>query len=404
MTRSFWVWLHRWAGLTMAGFLILVGLTGSLLAFYGELNHWLTPDLYPGPHAGIELDAATLARRAEALVPQARANRVFLGYPGTVWVRMEARPDAPPLDFDYVYLDPVTGAELGRLKWNALPTTVAGVMPFVYVLHYKLAMGSIGGWILGIVALLWSIDCFVAFYLTLPLLRQRTVHDFFARWKPAWLVKFRSSFYRLSFDLHRAGGLWLSVMLLVFAWSSVYWNLNGFYTRAMQLLFSYEQPVWARPSNAELPKDKEPIGWEDAQAIALRLMAEQARKHAFTIERPLALYIIRDKGLYEYRVRSSRDIGDKYGQTSVWFDAWSGELRNLELPTGHRAGNTVTTWLYELHKANLFGLPYRIFVCLLGLVITMLSVTGVYIWWKKRKARRYRESVRGGGETGVPVE
>ncbi|MCQ4191088.1 PepSY domain-containing protein, partial [Methylocystis suflitae] len=52
MTRSFWVSLHRWAGLSMAGFLILVGLTGSLLAFGHELNHWLTPNLYPGPHAG----------------------------------------------------------------------------------------------------------------------------------------------------------------------------------------------------------------------------------------------------------------------------------------------------------------------------------------------------------------
>ena len=37
--------------------------------------------------------------------------------------------------------------------------------------------------------------------------------------------------------------------------------------------------------------------------------------------------------------------------------------------------------------ANVFGLPYRIFVCILGLVITMLSLTGVYIWWKKRVAR-----------------
>ena len=42
--------------------------------------------------------------------------------------------------------------------------------------------------------------------------------------------------------------------------------------------------------------------------------------------------------------------------------------------------------------ADVFGLAYRIFVCVLGLVITMLSVTGVYIWWKKRKARLHRQS------------
>jgi len=31
----------------------------------------------------------------------------------------------------------------------------------------------------------------------------------------------------------------------------------------------------------------------------------------------------------------------------------------------------------------------RIFVCALGLAITMLSVTRVYIWWKKRRARQF---------------
>ncbi len=49
MTRALFVWLHRWTRLLMAAFLIIVGLTGSLLAFWGELNHWLTPELFPGP-------------------------------------------------------------------------------------------------------------------------------------------------------------------------------------------------------------------------------------------------------------------------------------------------------------------------------------------------------------------
>ena len=57
------------------------------------------------------------------------------------------------------------------------------------------------------------------------------------------------------------------------------------------------------------------------------------------------------------------------------------------MPTGARTGNTITTWLYELHKANMFGVPYKILVSIFGLVVGMLSVTGVYIWWKKRSAR-----------------
>ena len=37
-------------------------------------------------------------------------------------------------------------------------------------------------------------------------------------------------------------------------------------------------------------------------------------------------------------------------------------------------------------------LAYRIFVVVVGLVIVMLSVTGVYVWWKKRKARIHANS------------
>jgi uncharacterized iron-regulated membrane protein len=92
-------------------------------------------------------------------------------------------------------------------------------------------------------------------------------------------------------------------------------------------------------------------------------------------------------------VRSGRDIQDRRGNTEVLFDADTGEMRLLLLPTGQYAGNTVTSWLYALHEANV-GMPYRIFVCVLGLVIVMLSATGVYIWWKKRRARKFSASRR----------
>lgn len=40
-----------------------------------------------------------------------------------------------------------------------------------------------------------------------------------------------------------------------------------------------------------------------------------------------------------------------------------------------------------MHTANVFGLPYKIFVCVVGFVVAMLSVTGICIWRKKRAAR-----------------
>jgi uncharacterized iron-regulated membrane protein len=383
--RQIAVQLHRWGGLAIAGFLIVVGLTGSLLAFLPELDHLIAPRLFPGPH-GAELDLVTLIRRAEAAAPGMRANTIYLGYRGTAQIGVEPLPGAAQQGFDQIYLDSATGEELGRVKRSLLPSNSGEIMPFIYRLHYALAMGDIGAWMLGLVALAWTIDCFIAFYLTFPPASAHSRKGFLQRWKRSWLVKTKTSFYRLNFDLHRAGGLWLWAILLIFAWSSVFMNLNGFYTKATRIFFDYEQPMWARPAPAS-EDDRIPFTWEEGYKIAQNLMKEQAQRHGFTIDYPEAFYLMRDKGVFEYRVHSSRDIGDKYGSTAIHFDSHTGALVSASIPTGDRAGNTITTWLIELHMANIFGLAYKIFVCILGLTIVMLSVTGVYIWWKKRRAR-----------------
>jgi uncharacterized iron-regulated membrane protein len=96
-------------------------------------------------------------------------------------------------------------------------------------------------------------------------------------------------------------------------------------------------------------------------------------------------------GAYLYEVRGGRDLFErspKGGGTSVMFDGDTGALRELSPPTGEHDGNTVESWLYALHMARVFGLPYRIFVSVLGLVVVTLSVTGLVIWWRKRLAHR----------------
>ncbi|MCX7898547.1 MAG: PepSY domain-containing protein [Methylocystis sp.] len=394
MTRAFFVWLHRWTGLVIAGFLIVAGLTGSLLAFYGELTRLLAPEIYAAASASTEeLDVATLAARAELLAPQARVNNVYVGYKAPVAeIGVEAKPGAPDLDYDFIYLDRRTGAELGRMLWGAFPTSRATIMPFVYQLHSTLAAGETGSWIMGWVALFWALDCFVGFYLTLPASGERSNKSFAARWRPAWLIKASASFFRFNFDLHRAGGLWLWPLLLVIAWSGVSLNLGGVYARVTSLIFDYQPPYTAMESETMAPlDDRAPMLWAEAGTTARRLMAQQARQEGFEVEREVALNLNRENGVYEYRVRSSRDIGDKSGSTALWFDAFSGEMKMLALPTGARAGNTITTWLVELHKANIYGLPYKILLGVAGLIVMLLSATGIIIWSIKRSARQQKK-------------
>ena len=83
MTRRFWLYFHRYVGLATALFLILVGLTGSLLTFLPELNRVTAPKLFPEARPASMLSMADLIEHAERLVPQASINGIYLGQPGT---------------------------------------------------------------------------------------------------------------------------------------------------------------------------------------------------------------------------------------------------------------------------------------------------------------------------------
>ncbi|MEQ1638597.1 MAG: PepSY-associated TM helix domain-containing protein [Methylococcales bacterium] len=412
--RPFWVLIHRYAGLAMTAFLIIVGLTGSLLAFYAELEHAINPQLQVEANGRKPLDPGTLLAHAERLAPQAEVQSLWFN-PEATQVSVAPRKDPSTgelaaLDFDQLFLNPYTGEELGRRSWGVISQGLINLMPFIYKLHFALALDELGGWILGVTALVWTLDCFVGFYLTLPMAKRQlpeaevlkvapTVisprfsmrRSFWQRWRPAWLIKWRGSPYRINVDLHRAGGLWLWLVLLVFAWSSVYMNLGDtVYKSVMQTVSDFHQP-WTEFADLGQPLENPAIGWQEAYRLGNAAMSRAATEQGFKIEAPAGMWLNRAKGFYVYEVRSSADIQDRMGQTRVVIDANSGAQKMLLLPSGQYNGNTITTWLVALHTANVFGMPYRIFVCVLGLAIVMLSVTGLVIWLKKRRARKYRQ-------------
>jgi uncharacterized iron-regulated membrane protein len=321
-------------------------------------------------------------------------------FPETDQAEVEFTPRNDPatgksidLGFTQFFVDPWTGHELGRRIRGDLSQGSINLMPFIYSVHWTLALGTSGQWVLGIVALIWTLDCFVGFYLTLP----RGKGGFWRRWHFAWLIKWRASSFRLNFDLHRASGLWLWPLLFVFAWSSVMMNIRPAYESVMQRVFDYRSPVDAFESLPRHPNENPLLDWHAAEATGERLMAEQALKYGFTVSQPLGLSYDPDLGAYRYEVRGSLDVFErapKAGSTYVRFDGNTGALVTIFRPTGGHSGNTVESWLYALHMTRVFGRAYQICVCALGLVTAMLPATGVYIWWKKRRGRKLGESRR----------
>jgi uncharacterized iron-regulated membrane protein len=403
--RGLVVVVHRWAGLVLAGFVLLAGLTGSLLAWFDELEVLIAPQLMrappPSPHAR-PLDALALADAARAQLP----SGVRLP-----WIPLQTEPGralrigvvANPgveLGFDEVFVDPYSGRVLGQRQWGDITQGSKNLMTFVYRLHYALALGSVGATLMGIVALVWTLDCVAGFYLTLPR-RARAVRSigavarlraWLARWRSAWRVRLRASAFKLNFDLHRAGSLWTWALLFVLAWSSVAFNLSEVYTPVTRHLLGMQH---AQTDRSHVPRLAQPriepaLSPRAALAHARALLAEQAAGRDFSVQRDDWLGYESARGLYTYVVTTDRDIRERYGgNTRLFFDGDSGAFKGLYLPTGEAAGDTVTTWITALHMAAMWGWPLKLLVCAMGLVVAMLALTGVVVWWKKRAARRH---------------
>ena len=418
MIRGFFIWLHRWAGLVMALFLVIVGLTGSLLAFRQEIDTWLNPQLYAvAPRDAPMLDSIELRDKAAALYPDVPFDMVPLRLEpdrtvqfGFLPSKAASTPKEEWRQWSYLFLDPYTGEKRATrrandiIRWDGEPLTSENLMGFILRLHFALAApgDEAGRWgviFLGIIAIVWTIDCFVSFYLTFPLRlcvkrdAPSSAKSWWSRWKPAWLIKLNAGATRINFDIHRAFGLWTWAMLFILAWSSVELNLgNEVYTPVMALAFDMRDPPNNLPALAQ-PLEAPALGWREALVRGRALLAEAGARQGFTVLREDQLVLNRALGVYILEARGSGELGNS--EVYAAFDANTGELKALSGQRAESPGPFISRWLKGIHMAAVFGLPMQILIFIMGFVITALSITGVYIWWKKRRARKFSKAHRG---------
>lgn len=391
---------HRWVGLAIAAFLIMTGLTGAIISWDHEvddlLNRHLTKSSTPGAH----LPPLDLARRVETADPRVQVTYVPLVTESgdSLAFGVEPRVDASTgrlyePGYNEVFLDPVSGRELGRREWGKPALTRENFVSFLYVLHYSLQIPAIAGedrwgvWLLGGIALLWTLDCFVGFYLTLPRRERRgaATASWATRWWPAWKVKVTGSARRINFDLHRAAGLWTWAFLFILALSGMSMNL---YTEVAQPLVTAVSDFTPTPFDVREPRPlNEPIEPVVSMAEILERAATEARHRGWSTPAGSVSYA---PGYGVYTISFFEPGGDHgaagVGPPSLYFDGLDGRHLGAYLPWTGTAGDLFLQLQFPLHSGRIAGLPGRIFISFMGLVVAVLSVTGVVIWWQKRSA------------------
>lgn len=261
-------------------------------------------------------------------------------------------------------------------------------------------------WLLGGIAMIWTVDCFVGFYLTLPARRRlaaaRAADDIAAdapvsaerslwqRWAPAWKVRWKGGSTRLNFDLHRAFSLWTWVLLFTVAFTAFSLNL---YDEIFEPAMSLVSDVTPSAFDQREPRDEhEPITPAIDYAPVLDKARAEARARGW--EEPagdMAYY--RSYGIYGvsfYLPEDGHGAGG-VGHRALYLDGQDGRILGDFQPWKGTVADLFLQAQFPLHSGRILGLPGRILISVMGLVVATLSVTGVVIWWRKRRQRVTRK-------------
>lgn len=396
---------HRWAGLFIAVFLFISGVTGAIISWDHELDEWLNPHLFDNQSTGPTRDPMDIVRAVEAADPTIEVTffqTVFeQGHNTVLGVSPKLNPETGQLyepTYNQVYVDPVTGEQVGRRFWGKISLSKEDLLPFLYKLHYSMHIPAFGGidrwgfWFMGIIAIVWTIDCLVGFCLTLPQRRQsnaaaHTPHarSWWQRWMPAWKMKRGAGSYRLNLDLHRAFGLWFWLLLFVVAFSSISMNLGDLVVRP---LVSAVAKLTPDPFDDRTLTDMTkiiPAHVSREQVIDIAEKEGQKRGWGQPVS---GVFYGRLHGLYAIFYSYP---GDEHGSNGMermlFFSGADGSFVGGRVPWEGTAGDIFMQLQFPLHSGRIAGLPGRIAISLLGVVVALLSVTGVIVWAKKRAAR-----------------
>lgn len=386
--RGVLVVMHRWAGLFLAVFLFISGLTGAIISWDHELDEWLNPQLFEAQGEGTPLPPLVSADRLEAADPRLLVTWLPLAVePGHnlglgIGPRLDPITGKPfELEFNQIALDPVNGEVRGKRMWGQISLSRENLLPFLYKLHYSMHIPDgfgveLGILFMGILAIVWTLDCFTALWISFPKA---------SAWRKSFRFRYRQGNSKLNFDLHRSGGVWIWGILLIIAVTAVSMNLKEEVTRPLVSLFSTltPSPFTRTPNPPEQPI--EPI--VDRRTI-LELAVTEAGKLGLTAP-PGAIFYSPEFGIYGVSFfepgHEHGDVG--LGNPSLFFEGRDGAPAGANIPGAGSAGDIFLQAQFPLHSGRILGLPGRIFVSATGLLVAMLSVTGIIIWQKKRLAR-----------------
>jgi uncharacterized iron-regulated membrane protein len=352
--------LHRWIALSAGLVLVLNAFTGLLLLGGRPLDEAVNPQLFKVVPQPAKLPL-------EAIVRQLRAD-----FPHQSFILHPAREPEHSLDASvrgdggwegHVFIDPYTGKRLGRRDRFGL--NVDGL----FELHSSLLAGDTGRAVLGVAAVCMAAMFLSGLYLWWPM-----------RWRQAFSITLAGPRLRALFDLHRVAGATLGLWVLA-------WVLMGAYLAYRPAQQWVNQLAGARPLAAPKASSAGAAASAPSPTLDQVVSAGDLALPGGSIN-SIALPA---KATAPVRLRKKlADDPHPNGLSSIWMNPRTAQVLRVDRWDTLAPGERTTSWLYPLHSGQLGGAVSVIAAAVAGLSLLGFGVSGSWLWWLRRTARRPR--------------
>jgi uncharacterized iron-regulated membrane protein len=344
--KKWLIYLHLYVGLVAAFFLICISLSGAMIAFEPELNHAFHPELTNAPVTGPRLNWDDFKAKVEQQSPGWKLIRFY--FPDrpdrSTYVRLR---NTTTHKIRHIYVNQYTGQVLGSTEDGS------DWIIKVHDLHVNFLSGKVGNKIVT-----WSTAGLLLLSLSGIVL-----------WWPRWTFRFHrdSPMPRLNRDLHYSVGFWSSLAMFAFAVTGL-----GLHYQTGKLLDLLNTPR-AATSMA-------------GHGTTVEGMMQTAREALPGAEIP-RLLLSEKKGDPVFMYMRFPEDKTPAGRSFTTLDPKTGAVLSVgSSRTAPLFQTALTQWTREIHTGTILGTTSKILASCFALGLTILAVTGPFIWINKQRA------------------
>ena len=352
MSKRFLLSIHKWLGLLAGIFILVMGLTGSVLVFDDEIEHVIHQDVIHQPDS----DQPVSIDKAYNSIIEKHPNRDvrFTYIPEQSDRAIEAEIRQPD-NRRYLYIHPANGEILRDLdSYNTFSY-------WMLKLHYTLHSGFAGEVLVLIAGIMFICSLITGFW--------------FYR-KAIWKVltfKIRPRFRNLksgSSELHRSVGVWALIFNFITAVTGTVIILIIVMTNAKK-----DGPG--------------PIPNPPVVKASIDNLITQAQQTYPGFDPSYIGMPRQPDGMVTLYGHMDTDWPIHYKFSNyVQFDPANGNQTNSFFVKNQPVTTHLLSFTYPLHFGNWGGVPIKILYCLFGLAPAILSITGFIIWQRRNSIKK----------------